>query len=164
MSGITVGLDRYAWWQRATQRERVALGVAAVVIITAFIISVVIMPVRDALVRAPRDRAQRKALMAQARQRVAAIQSLNVIAAPRTDARASIARALDRQGVARSDATIDTANDRIVLTLPAVRIAVAAAIMDTLTRDGLRVAGATLAARADSPDLRAEITFMRAAP
>ena len=157
-------LDRYPWWQRATARERVAVGIGAGVLVIALVASIVVVPMQAALADAPQQRAQRKALLDVAKQRVTAIGTLRRDAMPRVDARASIEAALDRQHIARGDATIDTANDRIALTLPAVRIGDAAAIIDALAHDGLRVSAATLAARADSPDIRAEIAFVRANP
>lgn len=162
MNTISRTLSRSAWWQRATPREHTAVGVGAVAVVIALAYGLIAQPMYDALVNAPQDRAQRKAQLTQARERLDAIRTLTVGTPPRIDARTAIERALDRQGIARRDATIDTANDRVALTLPAVRLADAVAIIALLAQDGLRVDAATLAARADAPQLRAELNFTRA--
>ncbi|MEP7063751.1 MAG: type II secretion system protein GspM [Betaproteobacteria bacterium] len=161
MSAAIAWLDRFAWWQRASPRERAIVGGGVAVVVAAIAVSVIVLPLRDALAHAPAERAQRKALLAQAEQRAAIIQTIPPQPPAAVDARTAIERALDRHGIARGDATIDTANDRIALTLPATRIADVAAVVDALMRDGLRVNAATLAARADSADVRAEIAFAR---
>lgn len=164
MNSLSSMFERFAWWQRASPRERAALAIGGAVIVVAFFVSVVIVPLRDTLAHAPQDRAQRKALLAQARDRLAAIQTVKASVAPPVDARGAIERALDGQHIGRADATIDTTNDRISLTLPAVRIADAAAIVAALAHAGLRVSAATLAARADTSDVRSELTFIRSTP
>lgn len=157
-------LERFGWWQRASRRERAALAAGGAVIVIAFLVSVVIVPLREALAHAPQERAQRKALLAQARERLAVIQSIKTGVAAPVDAHAAIERALDAQHLGPADAAIDTANDRISLTLPAARITDAAAIVATLAHAGLRVSAATLSARADTSDVRSELTFVRSAP
>jgi type II secretory pathway component PulM len=161
MSVAMAWLDRVAWWQHATSRERAAVGIGVTVVAVAIVASVIVLPLRDALAHAPAERAQRNALLAQAEQRVATIQTIPPQPPAAVNARTAIERALDRRGIARGDATIDTANDRIALTLPAARITDVAAVVDALMRDGLRVTAATLAARAESADVRAEIAFAR---
>jgi len=49
------------------------------------------------------------------------------------------------------------------VTLPAVRIADAAALIDALARDGLVVTAATLAAREGGAEVRAELALAREA-
>ena len=164
MNALARLVERNPWWQRAGRRERVVLVAGVAIVAIALLATFVVTPLHDSLAQAPQQRALRKALLGQAQSRLAAITAAKPAAAAPVDARAAIERALDRQGISRADATIDTANARIGVTLPAVRLANAAALMDSLARDGLRVASATLAARADSADLRAEIALVRAAP
>ena len=154
-------LAQFGWWQRASARERAMLATGAVVVIVALVGALVVAPMRETLARAPAQRAERKALLAQARERVASINSVRSASLPAVEPRAAIERALDARAIARRDATIDLANDRISLTLPAVSMADAAAVMGALARDGLRATAVNLAARADSPALRAEFTFAR---
>ncbi len=158
---IVDALAQFGWWQRATARERVMLVAGAAVVIAAVIGTLVVAPMRDTLAGAPLQRAERKALLAQARDRVAAINAVARASPPAVDARAAIERALDARAIARRDATVDLANERIALTLPAVSLADAAAVVGALAREGLRATGINFAARADSPALRAEITFAR---
>lgn len=154
-------LAQFGWWQRATARERAMLVAGATVVIVAVAGTLVIAPMRDTLARAPLQRAERKALLGEARERVASINAAPGASLPPVDARAAIERALDAKAFPRRDATIDLANDRIALTLPAVSVADATAVIGTLAHEGLRATGINFAARADSPAVRAEITFAR---
>ena len=161
---MTAWLERFEWWQRTSARERILIAIGAGVVVVALAATLVVAPVAGALSRAPQARAERKALLAQAASRVDAIRAPATAAAPPLAPRAAIERALDRQGVARSAATIDTAADRIGVTLPAVRLADVAAVVASLARDGLRASAISLSARADSADLRAELAFTRTSP
>jgi type II secretory pathway component PulM len=155
------GLERYEWWQRTSARERAMLVAGASIVVVVLAVTLVAMPIAAALSRAPQARAQRTAELAQARARVDAIRAAAAPLAPVADPRAAVERALARIGIARGAADIDATGERIAVTLPAVRIADVAALMDTLGRDGLVVAGATLAAREGGTDVRAELTLTR---
>ncbi|MEO8848546.1 MAG: type II secretion system protein GspM [Casimicrobiaceae bacterium] len=164
MNIVTRTLERQSWWQRASHRERVALVSAFAIVSVALLASYVALPLRDALVRAPQERALRTALLAQAQLRVTEIANARPPSTAAIDARSAIERALDHQHIGRSDVTIDSTTARIGVTLSAVSLGDAAALIDSLAHEGLRVTDATLAARADAPLLRAELTFSRPAP
>ena len=104
---MTAWLERFKWWQRTSARERWLLAFGSVVVGVALVATLVVAPVAGALSRAPQARAERKALLAQAASRVEAIRSPARATAPPLAPRTAIERALDRQGVARSAATID---------------------------------------------------------
>lgn len=154
-------LARFGWWQRATARERAMLAAGAAVVCVAIVGTLVVAPMRDTLAHAPLQRAERKALLVQARERVTSINSPRGASPAAADARAAIERALDARSISRRDATLDLANDRISLTLAAVSVTDAVAVVGALAREGLRATGINFAARADSPAVRAEITFAR---
>jgi type II secretory pathway component PulM len=154
-------LERFEWWQRASARERAMLVAGASIVVVVLAVTLVAMPIAAALSHAPQAHAQRTAELAQARARVDAIRADAAPVAPAGDPRAVVERALARIGIARGAADIDATGERIAVTLPSVRIADAAALIDALARDGLVVAGATLAAREGGADVRAELTLTR---
>jgi type II secretory pathway component PulM len=158
-------LERYEWWQRATPRERVVVVAGAAIVAIALVATLVALPVASALSQAPQARAQRSAKLAQARARVDEIRDAGTAASTQAvgDPRAAVERALARIGVARGAASVDVTGARIAVTLPAVRIADAAALIDALARDGLVVTAATLAAREGGAEVRAELALAREA-
>jgi type II secretory pathway component PulM len=154
-------LERYDWWQRTSPRERVLLALGAAIVAIALLVTLVALPVANALSRAPQARAQRLAELAQAHARVDEIRTAAPVAPSTVDPRVAVERALAQAGIARSGAGIDVADGRVAVTLPAVRIADAAALVDALARDGLVVSAATLSAREGGADVRAELTLVR---
>jgi type II secretory pathway component PulM len=156
-------LERQEWWQRRSPRERTLLALCVAIVAFAVIALAVVAPLTDLLIHAPQAHAERKALLERAAAQVATIERA-VPGAPAVDARAAIERALDARRIARNAATIDVAQDRIALTLPAARLEDVAALVDGLRRDGLRLVEATLAARADADGMRAELAFAPSGP
>ncbi len=163
MTALDNALARYEWWQRASARERAMLAGGVAIVALVLLAVWVVQPMLDTLRQAPAQRALRKAQLAQAQQRVAAIGSIKPVAPVPLDVRASVDRALQRQHLGGADASVDVADARVGVTLPAVRVADVAALLDTLARDGLRATDVTLASRADSPLVRAELGFTRPA-
>lgn len=148
-------------WAALAPRERVMLAAGAIVVAAALVYAFLWRPLSDDLprARAEADLAERRLAAATASASVAASRTQ---APSRSPLDASIRGALARQGMGASDAVVEVAGTRAALTIPSIRFATLVALVDALARnEAVHVVDATIAARVEPGQVRAELTLSR---
>jgi general secretion pathway protein M len=148
-------------WATLAPRERGLLVVGAIVVAGALIYAVAWRPLADDLPRARADaeRAERRLAAATASASVAGSRTQAPLRGPLD---LSIRAALARQGVGTTDAVVEVAGTRAALTIPSIRFSTLVALVDTLARnEAVHVVDATIAARVEPGQVRAELTLAR---
>lgn len=148
-------------WATLAPRERGLLVAGAIVVAGALIYAVAWRPLADDLPRARADaeRAERRLAAATASASVAGSRTQAPLRGPLD---LSIRAALARQGVGTTDAVVEVAGTRAALTIPSIRFSTLVALVDTLARnEAVHVVDATIAARVEPGQVRAELTLAR---
>ena len=152
-----------AAWDRASPRERVALVVAAVVVVGAVLWAFAWQPLaRDVATlreQAPRD----AATLATARFLANDIAGLERAAPPaRGDLRSDVERTLAANGFRAPAITLEVTGDRLRVTAPVAAFATLATAVDAVRKDaGAFIVEATVTPRVEPGTVRAELVFAR---
>lgn len=161
MTAFAARLDRWAWWQQRTPRERVILAVGTTIVVLACTWTLLLAPVLATVAQSPQHRAERARQLATATNDLAALRKATPAAPARGDARAAVERALRERNLLAAGSQIDVQDGRVSVTLPAVALSDLLPALAALERsEGLRVVGATLTPRADV-GVRAELALGR---
>ncbi|HVE50696.1 MAG TPA: type II secretion system protein GspM [Casimicrobiaceae bacterium] len=152
-------------WVRWSPRERALVALGAIVVVLGAGWPLLWQPIERDLERSSRELATLHAHMRSMNEAASEIpQLIRNAKPPRTaDAKAAIESTLKARGLAASVSAIDATSDgRVRLTFASVELPALAALLDALGRDEqLFTREATLAARVEPGQLRAEVTLAR---
>ena len=150
-------------WDRAAPRERLLVAGGGAIVLLALASALVWQPLTRDIERS-REQLSRDASMLR-NARAMADESAGLARDAKTpragDPRAAVERVLAEQSL-RAGASIEVADGRVKVVLPAVRFAGLVAALDAMRKDdGLRAVEAMLAARVEPGTVRAEFVLAR---
>lgn len=150
-------------WDAGRTSQRAAwTGVALLVAIVAAI-AVIAVPLTDAIARTRDDVARNRLVLDVARARVTENVALTRATAPveLPDARVTIDQVLAQRGLTYVRAAAEPPAGSVGIVIEAAPFDALIHALDTLAREGVRVADATITARVDPGTVRAEIMLTR---
>ncbi|CAG0987138.1 hypothetical protein BURK1_02068 [Burkholderiales bacterium] len=150
-----------ARWNGLETRERRWLVAGTAVVVTALAFAYVWHPLVQDVPRAARDAERAQARLARAGA-MASAAATRASTPAREPMEAAVRGALAGAGIAPVDATLVVSGARAALTLPSIRFAELAGLIDTLARErAVHVVDATIAARVEAGRVRAELSLSR---
>ena len=152
-----------AAWDRASARERVALGVGAAVVIVALLWALAWQPMTRDLEQLREQAPRNAATLLTAHALADDISSLERgSASPRADLRTAVERTLAEQGLRAPAITLETTGDRVRATVPAIAFAALVRALDALRSDAAAyVVEGTVTPRVEPGTVRAELVLAR---
>jgi type II secretory pathway component PulM len=161
---IPVPLALVRVWDRMSARERrLALAAAAVVLLAAGW-GWLWQPLQEDSLRMRRELVRDRAVLATARAQAAELAALQrgTQSAPGGDPRVAIERVLGERGLKGALTSLEVKDDRTSITFAAIGFDELVGMLDALAKThGLRPREATLTARVDPGNVRAEVTLTR---
>jgi type II secretory pathway component PulM len=151
-------------WDRMSARERRFAIAAAAVVLLAAAWGWLWQPLQEDSVRIRRELARDRAALATARAQAAELAGLQRgTQAPRGgDPRVAIERVLGERGMKSALTSLEVKDDRTTVTFAAIGFDALVGVLDALAKtDGLRPHEASLTARVDPGNVRAEVTLTR---
>ena len=151
-------------WDRMSARERRFAFVAVAVVLLAAAWGWLWQPLQEDSLRAGRELARDRAVLATARAQAAELAGLQRgTQTPKGgDSRVAIERVLGERGLQGALTSLEVKDNRTTITFAAIGFDAVVGVLDSLAKtDGLRPLEATLTARVDPGNVRAEITLTR---
>ena len=151
-------------WDRMSPRERRFAIAAVAVVLLAAAWGWLWQPLQEDSLRARRELVRDRAVLATARAQAAELTGLQrgTQTPPGGDSRVAIERVLGERGLQRALTSLEVKDNRTTLTFAAIGFNALVGVLDALAKtDGLRPLEATLTARVDPGNVRAEITLTR---
>ena len=152
------------WWALRSVRERLALALVGGIVAFALLWWLAWLPLQRDSERQARELVEQRAALAEAHRPADEIAELarNAPAPPTGDARAAIDGALSRQGLKSSGSVERLDGERWRVSFDAIAFDALTSFLDALQREaGVRAAEASVTARVEPGQVRAEVTLTR---